>query len=59
MDGVRAYWNGEKLISRNSIDISCPSWFVKDLPKGIKLDGELWMGRENFERTIAILNSKG
>ena len=45
MDGVRAYWNGEKLISKQAKDISCPNWFIEGLPKEVKLDGELWMGR--------------
>jgi DNA ligase-1 len=57
MDGVRAYWNGNTLISRNAKDISCPKWFIEQLPKSIKLDGELWMGRGSFERCNATLNS--
>ena len=55
MDGVRAYWNGETLLSRNSKRILCPSWFTKEFPQGIELDGELWMGRGRFEKTVATL----
>ena len=57
MDGVRAYWNGEMLISKQGNKIECPKWFVKDLPKDISLDGELWMGRESFEAMVATINS--
>ena len=56
MDGIRAYWNGEKLISKHSKEISCPNWFIEELPKGMKLDGELWMGRGNLRILMAILN---
>ena len=45
------------VISRQAKDIICPTWFCEGLPKGMKLDGELWMGRGQFERTLAILNS--
>jgi DNA ligase-1 len=57
MDGVRGYWNGETLLSRNKKEISCPEWFKKDFPKGIKLDGELWMGRGLLQFLMRILNS--
>jgi ATP-dependent DNA ligase len=40
LDGVRAYWNGQKLISRHSKEILCPNWFTQELNK-ISLDGEL------------------
>lgn len=48
LDGVRAYWDGENLISRKGHIFPAPRWFVKGLPK-IPLDGELWLGRERFE----------
>lgn len=57
MDGVRAYWNGAKLVSRHGKDIQCPRWFAEGLPAGVKLDGELWMGRGTFERLASVLNS--
>lgn len=58
MDGVRAYWNGEKLLSRQGKEIDCPEWFVRAMPSGIRLDGELWMGRGTFNNLLRILNSK-
>lgn len=48
LDGVRAYWDGEHLLSRQGHIFKAPSWFVKDLPQ-VKLDGELWLGRERFD----------
>lgn len=44
MDGVRAYWDTQKLISRHGNIISSPEWFISGLSKDISLDGELWMG---------------
>lgn len=53
LDGVRGYWNGEKLISRNSKDIMCPQWFVDGL-SSVPLDGELWMGRGTLAKMGSI-----
>jgi DNA ligase 1 len=56
-DGIRGYWNGNKLISRQGKEINCPDWFIKDLPSNIELDGELWMGRNTFEKLNTLLKS--
>tara|TARA_B100000315_G_scaffold257212_3_gene305271 strand:- start:3087 stop:3917 length:831 start_codon:yes stop_codon:yes gene_type:complete len=48
LDGVRAYWDGKQLMSRQGNRFSAPAWFVADLPS-LPLDGELWMGRNKFE----------
>lgn len=47
-DGVRAFWDGEHLISRQGNLINAPDWFTKNLPK-IQLDGELWWARGKFD----------
>ncbi len=47
-DGVRAFWDGKQLISRQGNTINAPDWFIKNLPK-TQLDGELWMGRGKFD----------
>jgi len=47
LDGVRAYWDGTQLISRQGNRISAPDWFTQGFPKQV-LDGELWMGRNRF-----------
>ena len=57
LDGIRTYWNGEMLESKQGNKIECPNWFVEDLPKDISLDGELWMGRKSFEAVVATINS--
>lgn len=58
MDGVRAYWNGNKSISRQGKDISCPSWFTAGFPK-VSLDGELWIGEgTSFRDVSTIIKSK-
>jgi DNA ligase-1 len=56
LDGVRAYWNGNSLISRHGNNIMCPPWFTQELPTGVALDGELWMGRGTFELLLQVLN---
>eukprot|EP01027_Heterolobosea_sp_BB2_P004956 GEZU01007622.1.p1 GENE.GEZU01007622.1~~GEZU01007622.1.p1 ORF type:complete len:260 (-),score=24.72 GEZU01007622.1:119-898(-) len=48
LDGIRAYWDGQKLYSRTGRQITAPSYFTNALPKGQALDGELWIGREQF-----------
>jgi DNA ligase-1 len=47
LDGVRAYWDGRRLITRGGIVLRAPAWFVAGLP-AVPLDGELWMGRGRF-----------
>lgn len=47
-DGVRALWNGRQLRFRSGIAIAAPAWFTARLP-AVPLDGELWMGRGQFE----------
>ena len=54
LDGVRARWNGKQLISRGGHVFAAPDWFTKDFPK-IPLDGELWMGRGQYEKTASVV----
>jgi DNA ligase-1 len=49
LDGVRAYWNGEQLISRQGNVFRAPVWFTAEFPASA-LDGELWIGRGTFEQ---------
>lgn len=57
LDGVRAYWNGTQLLTRNGNAIAAPSWFVAGFPKQV-LDGELWAGRGRFQFvTSTVLDS--
>ena len=55
LDGVRAFWDGERLISRGGNIFAAPSWFTADFP-AVPLDGELWVGRGQFEKTVSIVS---
>jgi DNA ligase-1 len=54
LDGVRAFWDGKSLISRLGNTFHAPDWFVAGLPD-MPLDGELWIGRKTFQRTVSIV----
>jgi DNA ligase-1 len=57
LDGVRAYWDGTNLVSRQGNVFNAPKWFIKDFPS-FELDGELWLARGAFEETISIVRRK-
>lgn len=52
-DGVRAYWDGQRLLTRGGHAIRAPAWFTAALPAR-PLDGELWLGRGRFEAMSGI-----
>lgn len=54
LDGVRALWDGKTLRFRSGRVIQAPHWFVAALPAHA-LDGELWMGRRQFDRLSAAV----
>ncbi len=54
LDGIRALWDGSTLTTRASHPISAPSWFVEALPAGVCLDGELWIGRRDFQKVTSV-----
>ena len=54
LDGVRAFWDGRVLVTRGGMLINAPVWFVERFPARA-LDGELWAGRGQFERTSATV----
>ena len=45
------------LWSRYGNVICAPDWFLDDLPKGIMLDGELWMAPKQLQSTLSIVQS--
>ncbi len=47
LDGIRCFWNGSQMYSRNGNRFFCPKWFVEKWPRCC-LDGELWTKREHF-----------
>ena len=54
LDGVRAYWDGKRFLSRLGNQYHAPDWFVAGLPDE-PLDGELWLGRKQFQRAVSIV----
>src|SRR5688572_21753225 len=54
LDGVRAYWDGRQFLSRQGNLFHAPDWFVDGLPE-VSLDGELWIDRKKFQRTVSIV----
>lgn len=57
-DGLRGFWDGRKLWSRKGQAIVAPDYFLAELPAGVALDGELWIGRGRFEETISTVLSQ-
>ena len=66
-DGLRGIWTGKELVARPSkkdghmigkVFNYVPQWFINLLPKGISLDGELWMGRGRFQEISGLSNYK-
>jgi len=55
LDGVRAYWDGENFISRLGNIYHAPDWFKEGMPHLLELDGELFVGRGEFQRTVSIV----
>ena len=54
LDGVRAYWDGRQFLSRQGNIYHAPDWFIAGLP-AVALDGELWIDRKKFQRTVSIV----
>lgn len=54
LDGIRAYWNGKELLTKNGNKIKTPKYFTKNFPP-FELDGELWTKRGDFENIQSIV----
>jgi DNA ligase-1 len=54
LDGVRAFWDGRQFLSRQGNVYLAPDWFLEGLPP-VPLDGELWVARKAFQRTVGIV----
>ena len=57
LDGIRAYWDGKHLLTRQGKVINAPKWFLKDYPP-FAIDGELWTKRGDFENISSIVRDK-
>jgi len=56
LDGVRAYWGGQRLRTRAGYRLNVPDWFIAGFPSQ-PLDGELWLGRGRFEEVASIVQT--
>lgn len=56
-DGVRGYWDGEKLLTRGGQPINAPAWFTAGWPS-TAMDGELWAGRGQFSRAVSTVRQQ-
>jgi len=54
LDGMRAIWHDGSLWSRAGNIIVAPAFFLAELPKGFKLDGELFLGRGRFSDVMSV-----
>jgi DNA ligase-1 len=57
LDGVRGYWDGEKLLTRGGERIAAPAWFTAGWPK-VPMDGELWAGRGQFVKAVSTVRQQ-
>ena len=57
LDGIRGYWTGTKLLTKQGNLIKTPANFTKGWPN-TPLDGELWINRGEFEQVSTIVNTK-
>ncbi len=56
-DGIRAYWDGKRLLTRGGEIIHAPAWFVAHWPR-VPLDGELWAGRGGFSEAVSTARTQ-
>ena len=57
LDGVRAYWDGRDLLSRNGKILAAPEGWSAHFPP-FALDGELYTARGEFEKIQSIVMDK-
>ncbi len=57
LDGVRGYWNGKQLLTRQGNLINSPNWFTQHWPP-FPIDGELWLGRDQFQALLSCVSKK-
>jgi DNA ligase-1 len=57
LDGVRAYWDGTQLLSKQGHVYHAPAWFTAGFPDS-PLDGELWISRNNYQKLMQIVRDE-
>jgi DNA ligase-1 len=56
-DGVRGFWDGQKLLTRGGQLINAPAWFTANWP-ATPMDGELWAGRGQFQKAASTVRQQ-
>lgn len=56
--GVRALWVGKRFVSRQGNPFMASEWFRQELPDAVR-DGELRIGRREFQQTVSVVRSRG
>ena len=56
LDGVRARWDGQRLLTRSGHAIAVPAWFTAGWPRQ-PMDGELWTRRGEFQRISDLVRA--
>jgi len=56
-DGLRGYWDGQRLLTRGGQTVHAPQWFTAGWPT-VPIDGELWAGRGRFEQALSTLRQQ-
>ncbi|GGP83348.1 DNA ligase [Shewanella ulleungensis] len=54
LDGVRGYWTGKQMLTKSGRIVNLPTNFTQGFPE-YPIDGELWLGREQFEQISALV----
>ena len=57
LDGVRGYWNGHQLFTKQGHLINAPIWFTQYWPNQA-IDGELWIARNTFAQVSSIVRKQ-
>jgi DNA ligase-1 len=53
-DGLRGFWDGQRLRTRGGETVHAPAWFTAGWPP-FPMDGELWAGRGQFEQALSTV----
>jgi DNA ligase 1 len=56
-DGLRGYWDGQRLLTRGGETVHAPAWFTAGWP-AVPLDGELWAGRGRFAKALSTVRQQ-
>ena len=56
LDGLRGRWTGKEMLTKGGNTINIPPYFLKNFPP-FPLDGEIWGGRQTFEKTSSIVKT--